>query len=212
MFEIRFLTLFFGKDCFGYPRPFVLPGECQVCVLCFCEEWHLIFKRWLHRICRLLLPVILVIFKILIPWFMSMKKHWTFQVSSSVFLWLFKILILVVFCFLGWISFNVVYRCYYYMVIQMGLFLWFLFNFLNKRYMSVLPVCMTGTYRGQKRTSAPLELQLQMIMSCCVHTGNWIPGPSWREVSALNHCVISPALMTSFSVLSLLVCRKDIIF
>lgn len=119
VFLVRIALDIQGLLCFPVNATFVF------CVFVRNDIWF--FKRGLHWICKLLLLVILVIFKILIPQCMSMKRHWIFQVSSSVFLWLFKILIVVVFCFLSWISFNVVCRCYYYIVIQMGLFLWFLF-------------------------------------------------------------------------------------
>ena len=37
--------------------------------------------------------------------------------------------------------------------------------------MTVLAIIMSP-HRGQKRASGPLELELQMIVSCCVGAGN----------------------------------------
>ena len=44
-----------------------------------------------------------------------------------------------------------------------------LFGCLN---VCVCTVCMPGAKRDQKRTSDPLELELQIVICCCVVTGN----------------------------------------
>jgi hypothetical protein len=36
----------------------------------------------------------------------------------------------------------------------------------------VCTMCMSGTYRGQKRLSDPLVLELQMVVSCHEGAGN----------------------------------------
>jgi hypothetical protein len=38
--------------------------------------------------------------------------------------------------------------------------------------MSVYVMCMSSAHRGQKRASAPLELELQMVVSHCVSAEN----------------------------------------
>lgn len=53
------------------------------------------------------------------------------------------------------------------------------FRFISFRCMSILPVgvyehhvCVSGTLKGQKRVSEPLESELQTIVSCHVSAGN----------------------------------------
>lgn len=68
----------------------------------------------------------------------------------------------------------------------------YLFYFLR---MGVWPacvsvcVCVPGDQRGLQRTSAPLELQLQTLVSChvCAWNGTWVTGRA-----AARNCSVSP--------------------
>lgn len=53
-------------------------------------------------------------------------------------------------------------------------------------YVCVLTTQVLDACKGQKRVSYPLELELQMIISCHVGSGNF-PGSSGKAESVLNH-------------------------
>ena len=40
------------------------------------------------------------------------------------------------------------------------------------------PACMPAAHEGQKRVLDALELELQMLMSCCVGARTWVP---WKS-------------------------------
>lgn len=58
--------------------------------------------------------------------------------------------------------------------------------------MSVCTTFMPGAHRDQKRALEPLELALQMVISCHVGSGNR-PGFSGKAADALNHSSTSSA-------------------
>ena len=78
-----------------------------------------------------------------------------------------------------------------------GLFVWF--NFYDM-YMGVLPAYMSvhhttymsGACGCQKKVSDPLKLELQMVVSCHVSTGN-LTSSSGKAINTPNHWAISPA-------------------
>lgn len=57
-------------------------------------------------------------------------------------------------------------------------------------------MCRPDALGGEKRVLAPLELELQTVVSCHVGAGNktWEWGSSGRIASALNHQAIFPCL------------------
>lgn len=52
-------------------------------------------------------------------------------------------------------------------------------------YVSLCATYMSGAYRIQKRTLDPLELELEMVVSCLVDTGSHTS--SGTVASVLNH-------------------------
>jgi hypothetical protein len=59
-------------------------------------------------------------------------------------------------------------------------------------------VCILGAHRGQKRVLDLVELELQIVASCRIGTGNWTWVLSARAVTALSHQAMSPAPKNKF--------------
>lgn len=57
--------------------------------------------------------------------------------------------------------------------------------------------CKPGDHGNQKKASDPLELELDVVVSCCVGAGNQVQ-VFRKSNSALHHWAISPALAPCF--------------